>query len=93
MSDLKSTVIKNVANLINEKRRQELFKLYYTKNEFKDYIENFKKNKLDPRSKSKVWKKIATMPKIVDEYFQKTYGVNYFRDKDFFDRWGKEWKL
>jgi hypothetical protein len=81
-----------IADHINAKRRHELATIMYSDNVFKDWV--IKQRKGGPqKSKSKVWRKVATLPVVVDQFFQRVYGEDYYKDKDFFERYGSEWKV
>lgn len=86
--------IAKLAKKINEKRRFEIFSFYNTRTDVSNYIKEAKtKGWFKKGSKSKVWQKIAVLPKIVDDYFVKTYGPDYFKDKDFFIKHFPEWRV
>lgn len=61
--------------------------------EVKKWMEDQQKERWDNRPMGKAgWKKIATIPLVVDQFFTKMYGVDYYKDKDFFEKY-PEWKL
>lgn len=84
--------IGKIADRINKKRREELMSFYSDNNEFSEYIkdarnfETFKKG-----NKSGSMKKVASMPQVVDQFFTKVYGENYYKDPNFFIKHAPEW--
>jgi hypothetical protein len=86
--------IKKIADDINKKRRQELITHFLTwDSPVKQYVLEAKKQGIyDKGSKSKVWRKIASMPYEVDQFFTRVYGPDYYKDKHFFDKF-PEWKV
>lgn len=93
MSIIDDALIK-IADNINKKRREELFNFFTSwDNPVKQYILRLKKSGVYKKgSKSKVWKKVASMPYEVDQFFTRVYGKDYYKEKDFFDRF-PEWKV
>lgn len=83
--------IRNVADSINKKRRQELIDIYNNSDIFKELNRIKASNEFTKGSKSKVWRKVATIPVEVDLFFQKIYGEEYYKEKDFFTKFHPEW--
>lgn len=80
-----------LADRINKKRRQELINIYDSTSVFKalEYIRS--QQIYDKGNKSKTMRKIASMPIEVDQFFEKIYGKDYYKDKDFFTNIAPEW--
>lgn len=93
MNILDETLAK-IADEINEKRRRELFDFFYSyDNPIKNYINELRKSEIYKKgSKSKVWKMVALIPPEVDRFFSRIYGADYYKQKDFFDKF-PEWKV
>lgn len=87
---IKQAIIK-VAEMVNQKRRQELLKIFSGKDGFLGYLKEIRNKEVYRKgSKSKVWRKIASMPIEVDRFFTALYGPDYYKDKDFFKKF-PEW--
>lgn len=85
--------INKVVERINNKRRQELIQIY-SNDKVWEYVRQIKNMGLyDGGSKSKVWKKVASMPLEVDLFFTRVYGEDYYKDPDFFEKHHPEWKV
>jgi hypothetical protein len=88
---LKDSFIK-VADKINQKRRQEIFDLYANKDGFLSALKKIRDSERYRKgSKSKVWRLVASYPEVVHDFFRKVYGEDYYKDKDFFKKYGREW--
>lgn len=84
--------IRKIAENINKRRRAEIFKFFFENTDFSKYIQEVKKSGINKKRQGKAhWRKIASMPTEVDEFFQKIYGKNYYKDKDFFIKHAPEW--
>lgn len=83
-----------VADIVNAKRRKEVLKIYRNSYVF-DQIKNLRKSEVFDKGKEKgaKLKKIATVPVEVDAFFQKLYGVDYYKDPDFFTKAHPEWRV
>jgi hypothetical protein len=91
---LREDAIVKIADNINRKRRAELYNALAPESQVKKYLQSIRAGKqFDKGSKSKVWRKIAEMPLAVDRFFTKLYGAEYYKDKYFFERYAKEWKV
>jgi hypothetical protein len=89
--EVKRALVK-VSNNINQRRRSELIRVMSKKTEWSNWIA--KQRAQGPqRSKSKVWRKVATMPQEVDRFFTKIYGPDYYKDPDFFRVNAPEWRV
>ena len=85
--------ISKIVDEINKKRRQELIQIYNNPKVW-NYLRKVKEqNIFDGGSKSKVWKKVASLPLEVDLFFTRVYGEDYFKDPDFFEKYYPEWKV
>ncbi len=81
-----------VAEAINRKRRSELISLYTNNDHFQRYLKQIRSSGVyNKGSKSKVWRKVASMPIEIDEFFSNIYGVDYYKDKNFFKDHAPEW--
>ena len=91
-TDKVKDAIGKVADAINEKRRAELIRAYFSRNEYAEAVRyarmmgSFKKG-------GKNMRKVASMPPEVDAFFTKLYGPDYYHEPDFFNKWGSEWKV
>jgi hypothetical protein len=84
--------LRKIADEINKKRRQQLLTHFFTNSLYKNTLTNIRKQGFFQKgSKSKVWRKIASLPPEVDEFFTRIYGEDYYKDKKFFDKY-PEWK-
>ena len=80
-----------VADQVNQKRRQEIINIYNNR-DIKEYFAKMRaSNEFVKGSKSKVWRKVATVPQEVDTMFQKLYGDEYYKEKGFFEKHHREW--
>ena len=90
----KPSAIVKIADSINQARRDELIQVYSQNSDFNKYIAQVKAEKLFQKgNKSKSMRKIASMPRVVDEFFTKLYGPEYFKDPDFFTKTAPEWAV
>jgi hypothetical protein len=89
--EMKKALVK-VSNNINQKRRTELMRLFFQKTEWSNWIAK-QRAQGSQRSRSKVWKKVASMPLEIDRFFTKIYGRDYYKDPDFFSKYGPEWRV
>lgn len=92
MNDAQLAILK-VAENINKKRRQELFDIYSNSDLFNEIKRMKALGVFDQGSKSKVWRKIATLPLEVDAFFTKVFGPEYYKDPDFFKKHAPEWMV
>ncbi len=85
--------VRKLADRVNQKRREELISVYNSTSVLKalDYIRS--QQIYDKGNKSKTMRKIASIPLDVDLFFQKIYGEEYFKEKDFFTRIAPEWAV
>lgn len=82
-----------LADRINKKRRQELINIYDSTSVFKA-LEYIREQKVyEKGNKSRSMRKIASLPIDVDLFFQKIYGEDYYKEKDFFTRIAPEWAV
>lgn len=90
---VKTETIRKVAEDINKKRREELATLFFQDTRWSRYLKQIRESQqYKYGSKSKVWRKIASMPTEVDMFFTKVYGADYYKDKNFFKKYAKEWQ-
>lgn len=86
--------IGKVADRINQKRRAELLTIYDGKHALWEYVARARSlDTFKHGSRDKSMRKIASMPVEVDEFFTKLYGPDYYKERDFFDRFASEWKV
>lgn len=91
MLDNKS-LIKKLKEKLNQERRAELISAFSDSSELQKELQKVKESrKYDKGGKSKVWRKIAHIPMIVDLYFTDVYGPDYYKDDDFFKNHFDEW--
>lgn len=87
-------LIVRVADTINKKRREELLTVFSSSSEFQKYLNELKNSDAYRRpSKSGVWRKVASMPVIVDRFFSDLYGKDYYKDPNFFKKYAPEWMV
>ncbi len=90
----KPSAIVKIADSINQARRDELIRVYSQDSDFNKYVSQVRAEKLFKHgNKSKSMRKIASMPRVVDEFFTKLYGSDYFKDPDFFVKTAPEWAV
>jgi hypothetical protein len=83
--------IGKIADGINNKRRQELVAAYTKKDAIKDYLRSAKMARTYKHGYGKAhWRKIASMPQCVDDFFTALYGPEYYKEPDFFKHY-PEW--
>lgn len=80
-----------VADQVNQKRRQEIIDIYNNKDIQAYFAKMRATDEFTKGSKSKVWRKVATVPVEIDIMFQKLYGDEYYKEKDFFEKHHREW--
>ncbi len=86
--------IAKIAEDINRKRRTELFSVFRSSSEVQKYLATLKKSGAYKNgSRSKVWRKVASMPVEVDKFFSDVYGEDYYKDPDFFRKHAPEWMV
>lgn len=89
----KKALIK-IADSINSKRRSELFKIFSGQTDHLDTLKALRNtDEYRYGSKSKVWRKIASLPVEVDKFFSDIYGKDYWRDPEFFTKRYTEWAV
>lgn len=84
--------VNKVIDAINKKREREFVEANDPNGIIQKYIQDQKKNAGYKRTGKAGWIKIASIPYVVDQWFIKNYGEDYFKDKDFFERF-PEWKV
>lgn len=85
--------IRRIADQINEKRRREINNIYDS-GEMLRYLHELRQSEEYRRgSKSKTYKKTASMPAEIDRYFAKLYGEHYYKDESFFTKHYTEWAV
>lgn len=89
---MSETLIK-IADAINTKRRKEILDIYSNKSIFDNLLAIRSSNVYNKGNKSKSMRKVASMPIEVDNFFTKIYGVDYYKDKDFFTKHYPEWAV
>ena len=68
-----------------------MIELFRSNNDVKEYLARLRSSGVYKNgSKSKVWRKIASMPIEVDRFFTALYGRDYYKEKDFFKKF-PEW--
>lgn len=88
------SVIQKIADSINKKRREEIMTIYSSDNEFWKGIRQAKNyGTFQHGNRSKTMKKVASMPVEVDLFFERVYGKDYYKDKDFFTKHHSEWSV
>lgn len=85
--------IQKVADSINKKRREELIETFNDRDLLQELHRTRLSGEFDTGNKSKTMRKVASIPVEVDHFFQKIYGPDYYKDKDFFDKFAPEWKV
>lgn len=89
-----TAAIRKVADSINAQRKRELFQQFtLSSHEFIEIQRLKYEGTYNKGNTSKSMRKIASLPAIVDEFFTKTYGRDYYKDKDFFKKHYNEWAL
>lgn len=91
--DEMTNAIQKVADSINKKRREELIETFNDRDLLQEIHRTRLSGTFDHGNKSKSMRKVASIPFEVDQFFQKIYGVDYYKDKDFFDKFAPEWKV
>lgn len=81
-----------IADEVNQSRREELMKLFFQTTAWTDWVKQ-QRALGQQKSKSKVWRKVASFPIEVDQFFTKIYGKHYYKDPDFFNKIAPEWKV
>lgn len=77
---------------INKKREKEFIEANDPNGIIRQYIEEQKYRADYKRTGKAGWVKVASIPFIVDQFFIKHYGPDYYKEKDFFERF-PEWKV
>jgi len=91
--DIKEAIGK-VADRINHRRRTELLNILDGKSALYAYAKRMRELQVfNHGNKSKSMRKIASMPAEIDAFFTKLYGPDYYKERDFFDRFASEWKV
>lgn len=83
--------IRKVAERVNQKRRSEILNIYSSTDIFKQLKQLKDQETFRHGSKSKTWRKVASFPIEIDQFFTKVYGPDYYKDKNFFTRFAPEW--
>lgn len=86
----KRNVIKKVNERLLDNRLQELLSVYQDPAFLGKNYEERKYGVNNKGSKSKVYRKIASLPIEIDAFFARTYGEDYYKDKKFFKQF-PEW--
>ena len=89
-----------VVDAINEQRREEFMRAMSPSNsEVRAFLEKIEKDKHhetfekgNKPGKHRM-RKIASIPQIVDNFFIKLYGPEYYKEEDFFTRKHPEWRV
>jgi len=86
-------VFVKIADEINFQRRQEIASIY-TSPEIVGWVNEMKKNNWDSKRHGKAgWRRIASIPVVVDNFLTKVYGENYYKNKNFLKKMCKEWLI
>lgn len=86
----KRNVIKKVNERLLDNRLQELLSVYQDPAFLGQNYEERKQGVNNKGSKSKVYRKIASLPIEIDHFFTRMYGADYYKDKKFFKQF-PEW--
>jgi hypothetical protein len=86
----KRNVIKKVNEKLLDKRLEELLSVYQDPAFLGQNYEERKLGINNKGSKSKVYRKIASVPIEIDAFFTRIYGADYYKDKKFFKKF-PEW--
>lgn len=82
-----------LADKVNKKRRLELISIYNNTEMFR-HIKRLKDTGVYAGgNKSKTMRAVASYPVEVDEFFQKIYGEEYYKDENFFRNRHPEWRI
>jgi hypothetical protein len=85
-------VMQKVIERVNNDRRKELFDALNGSELLREQLHYDRVHDTYKHgSKDKTWRKIATIPAEVDAFFCRMYGENYFKDKNFFQKYAPEW--
>lgn len=91
--DTKSA-LRKVAEKINQTRRMEIMNLIESNHPIHEYLHNIRNSEVFAKgNKSKSMRKIATVPAVVDTFFTKIYGKDYYKDPSFFTKHYQEWAV
>jgi hypothetical protein len=82
-----------IADTINHKRREEIFRTYQNSDLMNELQKIRSLGIYNKGNKSKTMRKVASIPFEVDAFFTKVYGPNYYKDKDFFKTEAPEWSV
>ncbi len=87
-------IVFKVAEKVNAKRRREVLSVYRNSAVF-DFIKKTRKSGEYQEGKKKGvrMRKVASIPHEVDVFFTRLYGVNYYKDPDFFVKRHQEWRV
>lgn len=91
--DIEQQAIDKLVNSINQKRDKELNAALAEESQVKRWIEDQRRNNPSKRAGEANWIKIAHVPFVVDQWFTKMYGKDYYKDKDFFTKYYREWMV
>lgn len=86
----KQVVQKKLLNKFLDDRLSELLSVYQDPTFLQQNYEERKLGIHDRGNKSKVWRKVASMPIEIDAFFTRIYGDDYYKDKSFFKKF-PEW--
>lgn len=89
--EVRNALVK-VADDVNQQRKNELMKLFFQTTAWTNWIAQ-QRALGQQKSKSKVWRKVASYPVEVDQFFSKIYGKNYYKDPEFFNKYAPEWRV
>lgn len=90
--DIIDKAITKIVNSINKDRQDQLSIANAPDGQVQAWMNE--QRKLGYKRSGKAgWVKIATIPMVVDQWFTKMYGADYFKDPDFFDKMYPEWKV
>lgn len=83
--------VNRIVDALNRKRQAEFAQAMDPRGEVRKWVEEQRKAKFKRTGKAG-WVKIASVPLVVDQFFVKLYGNEYYKDKDFFEHY-PEWKV
>jgi len=83
--------VTKIVTALNRKRQAEYAQALDPQGEVKKWVEKQRQAKFKRTGKAG-WVKIASVPLIVDQFFVKIYGDEYYKEKDFFEHY-PEWKV
>ena len=91
--DIQQKALNKIVASINRKRQFGAEVAQHPPEEVKKWMEDQQRERWNAKPVGQAgWKKIATIPLIVDQFFTKAYGENYYKDPDFFEKF-PEWKV